>query len=134
MPKSNGPGAAATAHGTESVEAGAATPLRNPVITEEQWQSFVRHYVPNAIGDELAYRVAILKARDWAAVLRGSTVSQRALSLAIDAHEAAGEYVFEPGASVEQLASAARACRRLVGAALDFELLENGEVARDFSA
>lgn len=122
-----GSGAAATATGAESVEAGAATRSHTPMMTDEQWNAYVRHHLPEADDEELAHRVAMLKARDWAATLRGSATSQRAVDLAITAHETAGEHVFAPGITVKRLGCAARACRRLIGAALEFEQLD-GEV------
>ena len=91
----------------------------------------VRAYVPAAEGAELGARVALLKARDWAAALRGHTACQLALNLACEAHDAAGEFVFATGETVQRLEFAARLCRHLVAAAMLAEQLADGEVARD---
>ena len=88
----------------------------------------VRQYVPTAQGEDLEHRTALLKARDWAAVLRGRVDSAFALQLVIQAHDVAGEFVFAKDESPERLAFAVKLCRHLVGAAVIAEQLENGEV------
>ena len=90
----------------------------------------VRHYVPDAEGEELEARIALLKARDWAAALRGRTTCLLAFNLACEAHEAAGGYVFAEGETVQRLGFAAKLCRHLVAAAVIAEQLECGEIAR----
>lgn len=89
----------------------------------------VRAYVPDAAGEELEARVALLKARDWAAALRGCTVNSQALNLACDAHEVAGAFVFAVGETTQRLALAVKLCRHLVAAATLAEQLDDGEIA-----
>lgn len=88
----------------------------------------VRYFVPDAEGAELESRVTLLKARDWAAVLRGRLDSDFARYLVVQAHELAGEFVFAKDEPVQRLEFAAKLCRHLVGAAMIAEQLENGEV------
>lgn len=87
----------------------------------------VRHYVPTAAGSELEHRTVLLQARDWAAALRGRTVSPLALNLAIDAHEVAGSFVFTTGETEQRLAWAAKLARHLVAAAMLAENLDAEE-------
>lgn len=89
----------------------------------------VRHYVPDATGEDLEARVALLKARDWAAALRGRTVSRKAYDFACDAHEVAGAFVFAAGETKQRLDFAVKLCRHLVAAAMIVEQLEDGEIA-----
>ena len=51
-------------------------------------------FVPDADGDELTNRIALLKYRDWAAALRGATTSWLASQLSCEAHDLAGRMVF----------------------------------------
>jgi hypothetical protein len=90
----------------------------------------LRAYLPEATGEELEARVALLKARDWAAALRGRTACPFAFTLACHAHEAAGEFVFAEGETTQRLDFAAKLCRHLVAAAVLAEHLENGEIVR----
>lgn len=88
----------------------------------------IRTYVPDASGDELEARITLLKARDWAAALRGRTTCLLAFNLACSAHEAAGEFVFAVGETSQRLAFAAKLCRHLVTAAILAEQLETAEI------
>jgi hypothetical protein len=85
----------------------------------------VLQYVPNAAGDELAHRIALLKARDWSAVLRGRSSSWLGTECACHAHEVAGRFVFRPGESVARLDIAAQLCRALVKAAMAADSLDS---------
>jgi hypothetical protein len=88
----------------------------------------IRQFMPDAQGEELEHRQALLKARDWAAALRGRTNSLRAFNLAVEAHEVAGEFVFAQGETPQRLGFAAKLARHLVGAAMLAEQLDDGEV------
>lgn len=85
--------------------------------------SLVREFVPTADGLELAHRVSLLKARDWAAHYLANSESYLARCLGHDAHSLAGQFVFMTDVSVDRLNLAAIACRRLVGAAMAVENL-----------
>ena len=76
----------------------------------------IRQFAPDAQGDELEHRMALLKARDYAASLRGQCPSERAADHACDAHEMAGAFVFAP-VPVPRLKMAAAYCRCMVQAA-----------------
>jgi hypothetical protein len=78
----------------------------------------VKQFVPDAEGKELAHRIALLRARDWAAALRGRTASWLATECACHAHEIAGQFVFCAEASVARLEIALQLCRALVKAAM----------------
>lgn len=88
----------------------------------------VRQYLPEAQGEELEHRIALLKARDWAAAMRGRTTVLQSFNLAVEAHEAAGAFVFKIDETVERLAFAVKLTRHLVGAAMMAEQLADGEV------
>ena len=97
-----------------------------PILAnDDTLQSHVRHYVPDAAGDELMHRVALLKARDWAAALRGRTQSWLATECACHAHDVAGRFVFRPGESPARLEIAANLCRALVKAAMASDALDS---------
>ena len=97
-----------------------------PIIVADPALEFhVRQYLPDAAGDELAQRVALLKARDWAASLRGRATSWIAQDCAARAHEVAGAFVFRPGESEARLALAAQLCRSLVRAAMAADSLDS---------
>lgn len=97
-----------------------------PIIASDPTLEFhVRQYLPDAVGEELTHRVQLLKARDWAAALRGSANSWIAQDAACRAHEVAGAFVFRPGESVARLELAVTLCRRLVGAAMAADALDN---------
>lgn len=89
----------------------------------------VRTYVPTAAGEELEHRVALLKARDWAAALRGRTQCLQAFNLAAEAHELAGAYVFATEVNESRLQPVVRLCRHLVAAAMLAEQIELSEAA-----
>lgn len=84
----------------------------------------VRQFVPAcADGDEMAQRTALLKARDYAARLRGTTISEMALAHAAEAHEIAGAFVFA-NVPIDRLKIAVAYARNLVQAAFLVEHLE----------
>lgn len=87
----------------------------------------VRHYVPDAAGEELESRIKLLKARDYGAALRGRTESLRAFNLAVEAHEVAGAFVFAINESPERLGQAVKLARHLIMAAMQAELLDAGD-------
>lgn len=89
-----------------------------PIIADDPTLGFhIRQYCPSAEGEELAQRIVLLKARDWAAALRGRTTSWLGDQCACHAHEVAGRYVFRSGESEARLKMAAQLCRALVQAA-----------------
>ena len=90
-------------------------------------EAHVKQFVPDADGEELELRVTLLKARDWAAALRGRTVSWLATECACHAHEVAGHYVFRLGESVARLSMATDLCRALVRAAMAADSLDGVE-------
>ena len=79
-------------------------------------RAHVLHYCPAAEGDELEHRIALLRARDYAAFLKGNRTDHLAYALAGDAHEIAGEFVFAD-VPVPRLEIARNCCRNLVQAA-----------------
>jgi hypothetical protein len=84
----------------------------------------VRHYVPDCQdGDELEQRTALLKAREYAAMLRAQTEGEMALEHAIAAHEAAGAYCYAK-VPVARLKIAVGYCRAMVQAAFLADHLE----------
>ncbi len=84
----------------------------------------VRQFVPAADGEEMEHRQALLRARDYAAMMRGQTVSNAAYDLAWRAHEAAGEFVFASDVPLPRLKAAVSYCRHLVQAAMLAERME----------
>lgn len=86
----------------------------------------VLEFVPYASDEELAHRVALLKARDYSASLLGGAVTPRAYDHASDAHEIAGAFVFAQ-VSPKKLELALRYCRLLVMAAFVIDYLEREE-------
>lgn len=77
----------------------------------------IRQFVPDcADGEELEQREALLKARDFAAALRGRTEGSVATEHAIHAHELAGAFVFAP-VPLPVLQMAVKYCRCMVQAA-----------------
>jgi hypothetical protein len=76
----------------------------------------IRQFAPDASGEELEHRAALLKARDYAASLRGRCDSDRTANHACDAHDVAGAFVFAP-VPVPRLKIAAAYCQCLVQAA-----------------
>jgi hypothetical protein len=99
-----------------------------PIIASDPTLEYhVRHYVPGCNGEELAHRVTLLKARDWAAALRGRTTSWLADQCACHAHEVAGRFVFRPGESPARLEIASTLCRALVKAAMAADSLDSEE-------
>ena len=77
----------------------------------------VRQFVPECSDPaEMEQRQALLKARDFAAALRGRSESIAAVNHAADAHECAGAFVFAD-VPVQSLELAVKYCRHLVQAA-----------------
>lgn len=84
----------------------------------------IREFVPAcADGEELEHRTALLKARDYAAMLRTRVKSETALEHAAAAHEMAGEFVFAI-VPADRLKIAVAYCRNLVHAAFLADHLE----------
>lgn len=99
-----------------------------PIIASDPTLEYhVRHYVPGCNGEELAHRVTLLKARDWAAALRGRSNSWLATECACHAHDVAGRFVFRPGESPARLETASNLCRALVKAAMAADSLDSEE-------
>lgn len=84
----------------------------------------VRSYLPEADGEELEHRINLLKARDYAAKLRGQLQTPWGQSHATDAHELAGAILFKPGIDNTHLKAAVDYCRALVKAAMLADLLD----------
>ena len=102
--------------------------MSGPIIASDPTLEYhVRHHVPGCNGEELAHRVTLLKARDWAAALRGRTTSWLADQCACHAHEVAGRFVFRPGESPARLEIASTLCRALVKAAMAADSLDSEE-------
>lgn len=78
--------------------------------------TYVRHFMPDAQASDLDLRIALFKARDYCASLRGSTIHQLAHNHACDGYEMAGEFVFAD-VPAERLEIAIRYCRHMVMAA-----------------
>ncbi|MEL7690538.1 hypothetical protein [Citromicrobium bathyomarinum] len=87
----------------------------------------IRSHLPECEGEELEHRIALLKARDYAAWLRTRVSSQVALAHAADAHEMASAYLYAD-VLPDILKVAVGYCRNLVHAAfLADHLLEGGD-------
>jgi hypothetical protein len=84
----------------------------------------VRQFVPECEGEELEHRTALLKARDYAAFLRGKVTSDTALDHAVAAHDMAGAFVYADVSS-DRLKIAVAYCRNLVHAAFLAEHLDS---------
>lgn len=89
--------------------------------------SHLREFVACDDATELSQRVALFKARSWAAHLMANYHSRLGVALAQDADWLAGQLVFLPSQSSVRLSMAAVACRRLVGAAMAVEFLHSEE-------
>ena len=93
---------------------------REPSIRDEEVEralvTYVRHFMPDALDSDLRLRISLLKARDYCASLRGSTIHHMAHNHACDGHEMAGEFVFAD-VPAERLEIALRYCRHMVMAA-----------------
>jgi hypothetical protein len=96
-----------------------------PIIANDPTlAAHIAHYCPDAEGEELAQRVALLKGREWAAALRGRSTNSLADQFACHAHEVAGRFVFRLNESEARLALAAQLCRALVRAAMAADSLD----------
>jgi hypothetical protein len=84
----------------------------------DQFAFHVRAYLPEAEGEELEHRIGLLKARDYAARLRGQVTSAASQEHAANAHEIAGAIVFNPRIRGTDLKVAVDYCRCLVKAAM----------------
>lgn len=103
--------------------------MNSPVIASDPTLEYhIKHYLPDAAGDELAHRVTLLKARDSAAALRGRSQSWLASECACQAHDVAGRFVFRPGESPARLETASNLCRALVKAAMAADSLDSEEM------
>lgn len=76
----------------------------------------IRNFVPDAEGEELEVREALMVARDYAAMLRTQPRTEWCLLLAAAAHEEASEFVFS-NAPLVRLKAVRDYCRNLVQAA-----------------
>lgn len=76
----------------------------------------IRQFLPDCDGEELEARQSLLKARDYAASIRGRGVTGLALDHAVTAHEMAGAWLYAP-APVDRLKIVLGYCRNLVHAA-----------------
>lgn len=84
----------------------------------------VREFLPDCQdGEEMELRKALLKAREYASVLKPRVASDAAYDLACQAHEVAGQYVYAD-VSTGRLEIARNLCRALVQAAMCTEHLE----------
>ena len=83
----------------------------------------IREFVPECDGEEMEQRVALLKARDYAAMLRARSRCEVARDHAMAAHDAAAEFVFSD-ASPDTLNTIRDYCRHLVQAAFLADQLE----------
>lgn len=84
----------------------------------------IRQFVPDCQdGEELEQRKALLKVRNYAAMLRAQSEGEMALELAIAAHEAAGAYCYAL-VPVARLKIIVGYCRALVQAAFIADHLE----------
>lgn len=89
------------------------------MIDERLRAELTRHvlaFVPTAAGEELEHRIALVRARDFAAWHLGRRIEQVAYDLAKEAHEFAGAFVYAE-VSPAQLDLAVKLCRCLVQAA-----------------
>ena len=83
----------------------------------------INSFCPAAEGDELQERIALLKARDYAAALKPNMRSDWAYDLSCAAHEAAGHFVYAQ-VPTNRLKIAVNYCRNLVQAAMLADHLE----------
>ena len=84
----------------------------------------VREFVPACPdGEEMEARTALLKARDYAAMLRARVESDAAFAHAVAAHDMAGALVYAD-VPVDRLKIAVAYCRNLVHAAFLADHLE----------
>ena len=83
----------------------------------------IGQFFPEAQGEELEHRQALLVARDYAAMLRSRVRSEWAITLAAEAQEVASTYAFAE-ASLDQLKNVTAYCRNLVQAAMLAEWFE----------
>jgi hypothetical protein len=86
----------------------------------------IHTFVPEAEGEELQQRIALLTARDYAADLMGKTCCRHAQDYAGDAHQLAGRFVFAEETAA-RLEIAVALCRNLVRAAMLMDHLDDGE-------
>lgn len=89
-----------------------------------QLSKHVQHFLPKAEGEELAHRIALLKARDYAGMIRCKPIGEIARQHAIDAQQAADHFFHDEGASAQELKLAVDYCRHLVQAAFIAEHLD----------
>ena len=107
----------------------AQQPSKSGEKVEKSLIVYIRQYMPGVPDDELTLRLALVKARDYCAMLRGTTRHALAHSYACDGHEMAGEFVFAE-VPRERLEIAIKYCRHIVQAAFLAEHLEGERVDR----
>ena len=85
----------------------------------------VRHFLPDCPdGEEMELRKALLTARDYSAMLRSRVQTEWAITLAAEAHETAGLFVFAP-VPLDRLKLSRDYCRNLVQAGMLADWLES---------
>jgi len=94
---------------------------------QKSLEACVLHYLPASSAREVEMRVTLLRAREYASVLRGRTEGHLSSNLAAWAHEVAGEFVYRPDETEARLDMAATLCRRLAGAAIAADGLHSEE-------
>ena len=75
----------------------------NCMATDEGFTFHIHQFMPECDGDELEHRIALLKARDYAGMIRCKPIGEIARSHAVDAQEAANHFFHDAGASVQYL-------------------------------
>lgn len=96
----------------------------NCMATDEGFTFHIHQFMPECDGDELEHRIALLKARDYAGMIRCKPIGEIARSHAVDAQEAANHFFHDAGASVQELKLAVDYCRHLVQAAFIAEQID----------
>ncbi|MFL0357563.1 hypothetical protein ACI5KX_13950 [Erythrobacter sp. GH1-10] len=84
----------------------------------------VLHFFPEAEGEESVHRIALLKACDYAGMIRCKPIGEIARHHAIDAQDAAYHFFYNAHATVQQLKLAVAYCRHLAQAAFIAEHID----------
>lgn len=92
-----------------------------PSAPPEAW---IKSYVPQSDGEDLALRLHLFRARDHITALLGNAVCEMGHQHLRDAHDLAGHMMFKHGASETQLKAAVDYCRALTKAAMCAEILD----------
>lgn len=99
-----------------------------PEIAIRQYSSglayHVREFVPGSEGEDLEHRIALLKAREYAAKIRCKPVGEIARGHAIDAQQVADLFLHDEHCTLDRLKLAVTYCRNLVQAAVIAEFLD----------